>query len=389
MHILEIPSFFPPYGGLFCLDQSKALAMQGHTVRIIANINVSARLSPRLWLTAHTRPYNINMDGIDVTRREMRAIPFCLRHNIDHWCRIVVDMADTYIKKYGCPDILHAHCCSWAGRAAMLISRKHGIPYVITEHLSSELHLRQFGQNGRDSWQVPLLKEALGNAWRVILVSHELLDDLTPIFGKNYNWNVVSNTIDTSFFAYNKRQPLDDRPFTICCLACFTPRKGYDMLFEAFSIFLHNNKARLIVAGDGTDSKNMKELADRYGISKHVVLLGNVGKNKVRDILYQSDCLALATRNEAQGLVLLEAMSTGIQVVTTDRVPQNVRIAGGCLIAPYNRPDIMAKKFAEVMSDTDFDGNALSRKVASIVSPNIIGGQLSNIFSNVTNASTL
>ena len=385
MHILEIPSFFPPYGGLFCLEQSKALANHGHTVRIIANLNVSVRLSPGLWLHSRTRSYDVVMDGIQVTRREMRAIPFCLKHNVERWCGIVGEMADEYIKRYGKPDILHAHCCAWAGYAAMLVSRKHNIPYVVTEHLSSELHLKQFGKDGVNSWQVPLLRESLESANRVILVSEELAADLAPLFGSNFNWLAVSNTIDTDLYAYKKRLPLDGRPFTVCCLAFFEPRKGYDVLYEAFAQFVHKYSAdaQLLVAGVGTNSDEMKKLVDRYGIAKHVKLYGEVDRNGVLDILYQSDCLALATRNEAQGLVLLEAMSTGIQVVTTDRTPKNVHIEGGCLIAPYNRADIMAERFAEVMHNTGFDGKAVSDSVKSLVSPNVIGRQLADVFESV------
>ena len=385
MHILEIPSFFPPYGGLFCLEQSKALVKQGHTVRIIANLNVSARLSPSLWLHSHTHSYDVNMDGIHVTRREMRAIPFCMKHNVDRWCSIVGEMADEYIKKYGKPDILHAHCCAWAGYAAMLVSRKHNIPYVVTEHLSSELHLKQFGKDGVNSWQVPLLRESLESANRVILVSEELAHDLEPLFGSDFNWQAVSNTIDTDQYAYKKRLPLDGKPFTICCLAFFEPRKGYDVLYKAFAEFIqkYNTDAQLLVAGAGTNSKEMMKLVDKYGIGKHVKLYGELDRKGVLDILYQSDCLALATRNEAQGLVLLEAMSTGIQVVTTDRTPKNVHIEGGCLIAPYNRADIMAERFAEAMHNTNFDGKAVSDCVKSLVSPNIIGKQLTDIFKSV------
>lgn len=385
MHILEIPSFFPPYGGLFCLEQSKALANQGHTVRIIANLNVSVRLSPGLWLHSSTRSYDVVMDGIQVTRREMRAIPFCLKLNVERWCGIVGEMADEYIKRYGKPDILHAHCCAWAGYAARLVSRKHNIPYVVTEHLSSELHLKQFGKDGVNSWQVPLLRESLESANRVILVSEELAADLAPLFGSNFNWQAVSNTIDTDLYAYKKRLPLDGRPFTICCLAFFEPRKGYDVLYEAFAQFVHKYSAdaQLLVAGVGTNSDEMKKLVDKYGIDKHVKLYGEVDRNGVLDILYQSDCLALATRNEAQGLVLLEAMSTGIQVVTTDRTPKNVHIEGGCLIAPYNRADIMAERFAEVMHNTGFDGKAVSDSVKSLVSPQVIGRQLADIFESV------
>lgn len=367
------------------MEQSKALANQGHTVRIIANLNVSVRLSPGLWLHSRTRSYDVVMDGIQVTRREMRAIPFCLKHNVERWCGIVGEMADEYIKRYGKPDILHAHSCAWAGYAAMLVSRKHNIPYVVTEHLSSELHLKQFGKDGVNSWQVPLLRESLESANRVILVSEELAADLAPLFGSNFNWQAVSNTIDTDLYAYKKRLPLDGRPFTICCLAFFEPRKGYDVLYEAFAQFVHKYSAdaQLLVAGVGTNSDEMKKLVDKYGIDKHVKLYGEVDRNGVLDILYQSDCLALATRNEAQGLVLLEAMSTGIQVVTTDRTPKNVHIEGGCLIAPYNRADIMAERFAEVMHNTGFDGKAVSDSVKSLVSPQVIGRQLADIFESV------
>ena len=367
------------------MEQSKALASQGHTVRIIANLNVSVRLSPGLWLHSRTRSYDVVMDGIQVTRREMRAIPFCLKHNVERWCGIVGEMADEYIKRYGKPDVLHAHCCAWAGYAAMLVSRKHNIPYVVTEHLASELHLKQFGKDGVNSWQVPLLRESLESANRVILVSEELAADLAPLFGSNFNWQAVSNTIDTDLYAYKKRLPLDGRPFTICCLAIFIPLKGYDILYKAFAEFIqkYNTDAQLLVAGAGTNSKEMMKLVDKYGIGKHVKLYGELDRNGVLDILYQSDCLALATRNEAQGLVLLEAMSTGIQVVTTDRTPKNVHIEGGCLIAPYNRADIMAERFAEVMHNTGFDGKAVSDSVKSLVSPNVIGRQLADVFESV------
>lgn len=367
------------------MEQSKALANQGHTVRIIANLNVSVRLSPGLWLHSRTRSYDVVMDGIQVMRREMRAIPFCLKHNVERWCGIVGEMADEYIKRYGKPDVLHAHCCAWAGYAAMLVSRKHNIPYVVTEHLASELHLKQFGKDGVNSWQVPLLRESLESANRVILVSEELAADLAPLFGSNFNWQAVSNTIDTDLYAYKKRLPLDGRPFTICCLAIFIPLKGYDILYKAFAEFIqkYNTDAQLLVAGAGTNSKEMMKLVDKYGIGKYVKLYGELDRNGVLDILYQSDCLALATRNEAQGLVLLEAMSTGIQVVTTDRTPKNVHIEGGCLIAPYNRADIMAERFAEVMHNTGFDGKAVSDSVKSLVSPNVIGRQLADVFESV------
>lgn len=384
MHILEIPSFFPPYGGLFCLDQSKALTMFGNTVRIIANINVSARLSPRLWLTAHTRPYNISMDGIDVTRREMRAIPFCLRHNVEHWCRIVAGMADTYIKRHGHPDILHAHCCSWAGRAAMLISNKHGIPYVITEHLPYSILAHEFGHAGKDAWQVPLLREAYMHASMVVPVAEELVDDLAVFYGKEYTWKYVSNTIDTDFFAYKKRTKRENIT-TLCCIADFIPRKGYDILLRATNILTtrYGHNIRLIVAGKGTETEEMHALIEKNGACGYVEARGQVDRNGVRDILYHSDCFVLATRGEVQPLVLLEAMCTGIPAVSTSVIPKCERVEGGCLIADVDNPESLCEQIHKAITMTGFNGEALSEKITDMASYASVGKQLTELFSSV------
>ena len=107
MHILEIPSFFPPYGGHFCIDQSKALVAQGHVVRVVAALNVSARLTPKLYLRASRRPYDVMMDGIEVTRCEVRSLPALNKLNARRWCRMVQRMADAYVRRYGKPDGQH------------------------------------------------------------------------------------------------------------------------------------------------------------------------------------------------------------------------------------------------------------------------------------------
>ena len=51
MHILELPSFFPPHGGLFCLEQAKALKAQGHEVRIVSIVELSLTKDRTQFLT--------------------------------------------------------------------------------------------------------------------------------------------------------------------------------------------------------------------------------------------------------------------------------------------------------------------------------------------------
>ena len=379
MHILEIPSFFTPYGGEFCLDQAKALKTQDHEVRILSNVQLGVTIGLKGFLSLPFRRYEHQRDGITVCQSFQRGIPLTVRWNVRRWVQIVCDMFDNYTNKYGRPDILHAHCSKWGGYAAMLISRKYKIPYVITEHLSQLVFEKEFGPAPSRAWQIPLLREAYENANLVIPVSEELVDNISCYFGKDYRWQPVSNTIDVDYFYYQPRRPLNGRPFRFCCLANFWPLKGYDVLLPAFRQLREAGlDVELHIAGRGTDSEACKVM-----LSEGVISHGLISRDAVRMLLYQSDTLVLASRSEVQPLSLLEAMSTGIPVVATECVPQSLRIEGGCTIVPVDDVLALSDAMRRVMEQKDFDGVAVSEAVRQLASPEVIGRQLTTLFNEL------
>lgn len=379
MHILEIPSFFTPYGGEFCLDQAKALKAVGHEVRILSNVQLGFSIGGKDYFVLPSCRYEHEQDGITVFQSFQRGVPKAIRWNMKRWVAIVCDMFDDYVARYGKPDILHAHCAKWAGYAAMKISRKYGIPYVITEHLSKLVFEKEFGPAPCDAWQIPLLKECYREAQRVVPVSEELVDNIACYFGKDYHWQAISNTIDTDFFHYQPRSDRNGRSFRFCCLANFWPLKGYDVLIPAFQQLRKSGfDAELHIAGRGTDSAECRQM-----LSDGIITHGLLDKEAVRALLYQSDALVLASRSEVQPLVLLEAMSTGIPVIATDCIPQSLRIEGGCTIVPVDDVEATAVAMKSVSQQTSFDGKAVSERVSQMASPEVIGQQLSALFTGI------
>lgn len=379
MHILEIPSFFTPYGGEFCLDQARALKAVGHEVRILSNVQLGVTIGLKGYLCLPYRRYEHQRDGITVCQSFQRGVPMVIRWNVRRWVRIVCSMFEDYVNKYGVPDVLHAHCSKWAGYAAMQISRKYHIPYVITEHLSRLVFEKEFGPAPNDVWQIPLLKEAYEKANLVIPVSEELVENIACYFGKNYRWQAVSNTIDTDFFHYQARKPLDGRPFRFCCLANNWPMKGYDILIPAFRQLRELVKnVELHIAGRGTDSAEF-----RSSLSDGMITHGLINKEAVRELLYQSDALVLASRSEVQPLSLLEAMSTGIPVISTECVPQSLRIEGGSTIVPIDDVRALAEAMSDVTNNSPVDGQWLSQEVKRMASPEVIGRKLEKLFSGL------
>ncbi|MBQ9676931.1 MAG: glycosyltransferase family 4 protein [Prevotella sp.] len=379
MHILEIPSFFYPYGGLFCLDQAKALSALGHEVRILSNVQLGVTIGWKDFLALPWRRYEHVMDGITVYQSYQRGIPRVIRPNVNRWVSIVRSMYEDYVAKYGTPDILHAHCAKWAGYAAMKISEDYHIPYVITEHLSLLIFEGEFGPVPSKAWQIPLLKKAYNKANLVVPVSKELVGSLSCYFGTDYRWQAISNIINTDFFHYQQRPSIQNRSFRFCCLANYWSLKGYDILFDAFRrLRTMGVKAELHIAGRGTDSP-----ACRQQLSEGMFTHGLLDKSGVRNLLYQCDALVLASRSEVQPLVLLEAMSTGIPVISTECIPQNLRIKDGCHIVPIDDANALALAMENMINNPMPDGESLSAEVRQMASPQVIGKQLENVFNDI------
>lgn len=376
MHILEIPSFFPPHGGLFCLTQAKALKDCGHEVRILSCTQLGYKVDKDFFFTASPKRLWINMEGIEVYQTYMRGLPKFVRYNVWRWIDIVEDMFTDYVKRYGKPDVIHAHCCKLAGVAAMNINRKHAIPYYITEHLSSELYTKDFGKGWhKHQWLKSLMIKAYRDANMVVPVSKELVDNIAPFFGKEYKYKEISNVIDTEFFLFRERTPYNGRPYRYCCLAIANIyEKGYDVLAKAWK---NIDNAELHIAGSGTDGKQVREL---FAGSGNVTFHGHLDKYKVRQLLYDCDALVLPSRSEAQPLVLLEAMSTGIPVVTTECVPSTVRIAGACLISQTGSADSLTQKMIEIQMISPSE--SFSMAVRNLASPDVVAKQLEEVFNS-------
>lgn len=380
MHILELPSFFRPHGGNFCLEQSRALKSLGHDVRILSCTQLAVTTDRFFYFNSPRGCWWEDIDGIECYLSFVHGVPKMVRLNQQRWVERVLSMYRDYKERFGRPDLIHAHCSKWAGVAAQQLAMHEGIPYYVTEHLSSILYRRDFGPNWElCPWARPLIREAMESAQCVIPVADELVDDLRPFFGDKYRYRTVSNIVDVNFFARKKGVVADgasdkNRPFRFVCLArADVNGKGFDVLADALNDdwLLHNN-AELHVAGRGTFGLR------RLFPQREVILHGELDKTGVRDLLWQCDALVLPTRCEAQPLVLFEAMCSGLPVVTTEAVPQSVRIPGACTVVPIGDAAALRDAMSHVMTLTP--DPAWVEQACEVVSPQSVARRLEAIF---------
>jgi len=90
--------------------------------------------------------------------------------------------------------------------------------------------------------------------------------------------------------------------------------KNHALLVRAMAPLVGPN-LRLVIAGDGPLLAELTELVRTLGLTRTVHLLG--ARSDVPDVLNAMDVLAMSSETEGLPLVVLEAMATGLPVVST------------------------------------------------------------------------
>ena len=95
--------------------------------------------------------------------------------------------------------------------------------------------------------------------------------------------------------------------------------KGVNILLKAISE-IRNPKSEIRIVGDGDLKMSYGRLAEKLNIKDKVNFLGKVSDEELPGVYQQADLFVLPSinKNEAFGLVLLEAMACGVPVIASD-----------------------------------------------------------------------
>jgi glycosyltransferase involved in cell wall biosynthesis len=99
----------------------------------------------------------------------------------------------------------------------------------------------------------------------------------------------------------------------------FSPEKNLPRLLEAFRMVRNQNKAQLVLIGYGPDEPLLRQKTQDLDLTKSVIFTGPKTQDEVSQALAESDCLVLPSLSEPWGLVVNEALCTGIPVIVSDR----------------------------------------------------------------------
>ncbi|WP_411958335.1 glycosyltransferase family 4 protein [Paracoccus homiensis] len=238
---------------------------------------------------------------------------------------------------------LHNHFAMASSSVAMLASELSGIPYSFSLHGPAD-----FWDTGR--WR---LGEKIARARFVACISH-FCRSQAMLFSDPAHWSklhIVHCGVDPDRY----RPDPGHRPGReVLFIGRLAAAKGVPVLLEAFArAHAAFPDARLTLIGDGPARGDLQARATRLGLGDAVRFTGYLGQAEVAGHLAKTDLFALPSFAEGVPVVLMEAMASGVPVLTTriTGIPELVQDGvSGRLVAPGD-VDGFAAALTDLLAD--------------------------------------
>lgn len=366
-----IPSVKYPMEGIFGFDQAKALSERGINVSFIACDMRSIR-----WMRQFGF-HNGEKDGIQfkIANIPLGRVPQFLRYQLG-WLAIR-KMYIEYVKEHGKPDIIHAHFPEMAYLGARL-AESYNRHLVITEH-SSLMHRKIIPTKF-----VSKIKYAYNVADEVIAVSNSLANSIknhtgvTPI--------VIPNIIRTDVFLKCKKKIHDG--FVIVSASNLIKLKRIDCLLRVMkSVVCKDGNVYLKIIGDGVERSALEQYVKDNNLCDNVKFYGQISRDQMAKEYESCDCFILPSSSETFGVAYVEALAAGLPVIATNcGGPRDfVSNDNGILVDVDNEVQLERAILTMKKKHHAYNVNLLRNFVVNKYSPEIISGQLIEIYNNIIN----
>jgi glycosyltransferase involved in cell wall biosynthesis len=212
--------------------------------------------------------------------------------------------------------------------------------------LTRHLHVVDgFGSDERES-QISrrvLVRRLILGQGKVIVPSRNLQRIATEVWKLPQRVvRYVPNGIDLGRFAAIRRAT-GQHPPVVGTVAVLRPEKNLGRLIRAFAATVRDYPAtppRLVIVGDGPERASLTALAAQQGIADLTTFTGH--RDDTPSLYAGFDLFALTSDTEQMPLSVIEAMASGLPVVTTD--VGDVRT----MLAPENAPFLSSREDADV-----------------------------------------
>ena len=341
MHVAMISGEYPPrWGGMgsTVYHLSSRLAGMGHKITVITRKSTgepppleNVEIIDVPWLKVpleFTRSYGRSAlkalirlhseDPVDVVHLHCPMVSW----NDSQFDRCTSDVAPVVSSMHG----------TWLGeRDGLTLAARYGEPAVWSN--PNDIAIRFMA--GRYS---NFERSAIRKSSVVVPNSEATRRDLESRYSAPNDWDceVIHWGVDTGMFVpmhldsesethnlseIRKQYGLDAETKLLLAVGRLAARKGHGLLLRSFSKLAQSTDSHLVIIGRGSLRGKLNRMATRLGIKDRVTIESGMSFDEISEMYRVSDLVVYPSYYEGQGLIPLEAMSSGTPVVTVDNGP--------------------------------------------------------------------
>jgi glycosyltransferase involved in cell wall biosynthesis len=321
INVLVIPDLFPKQEGdvqgIFLLDYLQSTEPYcNNTVFVNRLVGEKKGLSQEQY--GNSKIYRLNIRA--------KKIPSFLKP-LYYVAWFIKGLAE--VKKIAPVDIIHAHGSILSGTLALRLARRLHVPFVLTEHVGP------FSTVTSSPWRKSWTQYIMQKADVVLCVSEHQKNEILAAGIKPKKILVSNNPVDTELFT-PATTPSETK--NILFAGRLDDFKGALRVVKTFSnLAVYKPGWRLTIIGNGQEYEPIKQyLEANPALKQKVFLLGKRSKKEIAQEMQNASFFVFPSRHESFGLVVAEALSAGLPVITTNTTapPEFVDAQSGLLINP-------------------------------------------------------
>jgi glycosyltransferase involved in cell wall biosynthesis len=203
---------------------------------------------------------------------------------------------------------------------------------------------------------------------RIICISEAVRRGLESDYGfPTGRMIIIPNGVDVDRFhpsrrlAARREHGIPEDAIVLATACRLIPQKGVDVALRAFARVLERRPdARILflVAGAGPERERLERLAAELDLCHRVRFLGFIADTA--RFVPAADVFMVPSRIEAQGIIVLEAMASGCEVIASrvGGIPEMIRDPRFGTLVPHDNPEALAEAIAASLARLTADRSA-------------------------------
>lgn len=311
LRILTINYEYPPVGGgggFICRNVMEELAEFGHQIVVIT--------SHYNDLPKYEKHNNVDIYRVPVilrTKQDVASVPSLLSY-VPSCILKAIKMLKT--QRF---DVINTHFAIPSGPAGHFISNKFKIPNVLSIYGGDIYDPTKFLSPHKNFGLKQTVRRMLNSADKIISDSTDIERYARRYYGIERDIKVIPPGVRPYKGNIKTRTELGlpKEKIILSTLGRLVERKNNSELLEIMSKINKNNRYHLLIMGEGPDRVNLERKIQDMNLREAVTLAGRVGDEKFQ-YLTASDIYVSTAIHEGFGLVFLEAMESGLPVISYD-----------------------------------------------------------------------